>query len=156
MDDNHRDPLRIRLLRSLLRVSVLESAVEDFEEHYRFLAGSKGRLRALFWYWVQVICLIPGSLKDSLLWSLTMFKNHLKVALRVIKRQKGYSIINITGLAIGIACCILILLWVRDELGYDGFHENKDRIYRIVSRGFSAGVSEYYAVTPLPLGPTLR
>ncbi|MFA9454384.1 MAG: ABC transporter permease, partial [Candidatus Aminicenantaceae bacterium] len=85
-----------------------------------------------------------------------MFKNHLKIALRVLKRQKGYSVINITGLAIGIACCILILLWVRDELGYDGFHENGDSIYRIVSKGRAAGVSEYYAVTPLPLGPALQ
>jgi predicted permease len=156
LDYNHRISLRIRLLSSLLRASVLESAVEDFEEHYRFLAGSKGRFRALLWIWIQIICLIPGSCKDSLLWSLTMFKSHLKIALRVIRRQKGYSVINITGLAIGIACCILILLWVRDELGYDGFHENGNRIYRIVSRGHSAGVSEYYAVTPLPLGPALQ
>jgi ABC-type antimicrobial peptide transport system permease subunit len=156
LDDIPRIPLRIRLLRSLLRASVLESAVEDFEEHRRFLAGSKGRLRALSWFWIQVICLIPVSFKDTLIWSLTMFKNHLKIALRGIKRQKGYSVINISGLAIGIACCILILLWVRDELGYDGFHEDRDSIYRIVSQGVSAGVSEYYAVTPLPLGPALQ
>ncbi|MGB2907658.1 MAG: ABC transporter permease [Candidatus Aminicenantaceae bacterium] len=133
-----------------------ESAAEDFEEHYQFLAGSKGRFRALLWFWIQIICLIPVFIKDTLLWSLAMCRNHLKIALRVIKRQKGYSVINITGLAIGIACCILILLWVRDELGYDGFHENRDSIYRIVSKSLAAGVSEYYAVTPLPLGPALQ
>ena len=148
--------IRIKLLRSLLRASVQESASEDFEEHYRFLAGSKGRFFAWLWFWGQVIGLIPGSFKESISWSLAMLKNHLKIALRVLLRQKGYSVINITGLAIGIACCILILLWVQDELGYDGFHENKDRLFRIVSKGDSEGVSEYYAVTPLPLGPALK
>ena len=60
-----------------------------------------------------------------------MFKNYLKIALRNIKRHKGYSFINVTGLAIGMAMCILILLYVQNELGYDSFHEFKDRIYRI-------------------------
>jgi putative ABC transport system permease protein len=59
-----------------------------------------------------------------------MFKNYLKIALRNIVRQKVYSSINIAGLAIGMACFILISLWVRDELSYDRFHENGDRIYR--------------------------
>jgi hypothetical protein len=61
-----------------------------------------------------------------------MFKNYLKIALRNIKRHKGYSFINIVGLAIGMACCILILLWVQDELSYDRFHENADDIYRVI------------------------
>ena len=53
-----------------------------------------------------------------------MFINYLKVALRNIKRYKGFSFINISGLAVGMACCILIFLWVQDELSYDKFHEN--------------------------------
>ncbi|MFH1942924.1 MAG: ABC transporter permease [bacterium] len=60
-----------------------------------------------------------------------MFKNYLKIALRNIFRHKGYSLIHISGLAIGIACCTLILLWVRDELSYDRFHENRDHLYRV-------------------------
>lgn len=60
-----------------------------------------------------------------------MFRNYIKVAWRNIKRHKGYSFINIAGLAIGMAVCILILMFVRDELSYDTFHENKDRIYRL-------------------------
>ncbi len=55
-----------------------------------------------------------------------MFKNYLKIALRNVKKHKGYSFINIAGLAIGIACCILILLWVRDELSFDNFHEKAE------------------------------
>jgi hypothetical protein len=59
-----------------------------------------------------------------------MIKNYLKIAFRVFKKHKGYSFINITGLAVGIACCILILMWVQDELSFDRFHENYREIYR--------------------------
>jgi len=59
-----------------------------------------------------------------------MLKNYIKIALRNLRRNKLYSVLNITGLAIGITCCILILLYVQDELSYDRFHEKADRIYR--------------------------
>lgn len=58
-----------------------------------------------------------------------MLKNYLKTAFRNIWRHKGYSLINLLGLAIGLACVILILLYVRSELSYDRFHENRDRIF---------------------------
>ncbi len=61
-----------------------------------------------------------------------MFKNYIKTALRNIRRYKGYSIINIAGLTVGMACFILILLWVYDELNYDTFHTHSDRLYRII------------------------
>jgi len=61
-----------------------------------------------------------------------MFKNYIRITLRNIKKHKGYSFINIAGLAVGIACTIIILLWVKDELSFDRFHENADRIYRVV------------------------
>jgi predicted permease len=58
-----------------------------------------------------------------------MFKNYIKIAIRNIQRHKGYSFINIAGLALGMACCILILLWVKDEMATDRFHENISSIY---------------------------
>jgi putative ABC transport system permease protein len=61
-----------------------------------------------------------------------MLKSHIKITLRNLKRQKAYSIINIGGLAIGMACFILILLWVQDELGFDQFHKNKNELYRVI------------------------
>ena len=67
-----------------------------------------------------------------------MIKNYFKIAWRNIKRQKGYTFINIAGLAIGMAVCILILMFVRDELSYDTHHEHKDRIYRIERQWFAA------------------
>ena len=60
-----------------------------------------------------------------------MIKNFLKIAIRNIIRHKGFSLINIVGLAVGIACSILIFLFVSHELSYDKFHEKADRIYRI-------------------------
>ena len=131
-------------------------AVAEFTEQHQYLVQTKGRFRAWLWFWGQIIGLVPLSLKDTLIGSFDMFKNNLKIALRIFQRQKGYSLINITGLAVGIACSILILLWVQDELAFDGFHENGERIYRIVSRDHSQGGSQYYAVTPLPLGPALK
>jgi putative ABC transport system permease protein len=60
-----------------------------------------------------------------------MFRNYLITALRNLRKYKGFSFINLLGLAIGMACCILILLYVRDELSYDRYHTNADRIYRV-------------------------
>jgi putative ABC transport system permease protein len=80
--------------------------------------------------------------------------NIIKITLRRIKRQKGYSFINIFGLAIGLTCCILIFLWVQHELSYDRFHENADRIYRVL-RVWPEN-NEYVPQGPGPLGPTLQ
>ena len=57
-----------------------------------------------------------------------MFKNYLKIAFRNFKKHKGFSLINVIGLSVGIACCILIFLWVQDELSYDSFHNNSDTL----------------------------
>jgi len=86
-----------------------------------------------------------------------MIKNYLKVAMRYLLRNKGYTAINIFGLAIGITCCILIMLFVRSEWSYDKFHSKSDRIYR-------AWVLENYddmddiidITTPLPLAGALQ
>ncbi len=82
-----------------------------------------------------------------------MFKNYLTIAIRNIARHKVYSFINIAGLAIGMACCALILLYVQHELSYDDFHTKGDRIYRVLreTRGgdgrvtFRAGISGPFA-----------
>lgn len=63
-----------------------------------------------------------------------MFRNYFVVALRNVLRQKLYAFINVFGLAIGLACCILIFLYVRHEWQYDAFHENADRIFRVIGR----------------------
>jgi len=85
-----------------------------------------------------------------------MFKNYLKTAFRNLSRHKGYSFINISGFAIGIACCILIFLWVQDELSYDRFHEHSDDLYRVVEHQIqSSGEMFPIARTQYPLGQAL-
>ena len=84
-----------------------------------------------------------------------MFINYLTVALRNLLRYKGYSAINVLGLAIGVACCILIMLYVQDELSFDQHHEKKDRIYRLAESAVVAGRSIEAAVTPPPWAPVL-
>src|SRR6185503_8381946 len=81
-----------------------------------------------------------------------MFKNYFKIALRNILRHKAYSILNISGLAIGMACSILILLWVQNELSYDRFNANADQLYRLTC---SAGDFKA-AVSPAGMAPGLQ
>lgn len=68
-----------------------------------------------------------------------MLRNYFVVALRHMSRRKGYAFINTMSLALGIACCLLIMLYIRDELSYDRFHEKADRIYRVISEERQGG-----------------
>ena len=72
-----------------------------------------------------------------------MLKNYLIIALRNLRRHRAFSFINIAGLAVGMACALLILLYVQDELSYDQYHVNKDRMYRLVT---GSGSDTYEAI----------
>jgi ABC-type antimicrobial peptide transport system permease subunit len=85
-----------------------------------------------------------------------LFLNSIKVSLRKIRRQKWYSLISVAGLAVGIACSVLILLWVRHELSYDSFHKSAENIYRVVMEDhLNDGVSVHPWLA-FPLGPALQ
>jgi len=71
-----------------------------------------------------------------------MFKNYMKTAWRNITRHKGYSFINITGLALGMACFIVIAIYLQFELSFDRFHTNGNRIFRLVEKQFFEGQDE--------------
>lgn len=85
-----------------------------------------------------------------------MLKNYLKIAWRNLLKNKTFSLINITGLASGLACFILIALYVADELSYDRFHEKANRIYRINSDIVFGGNKLNLAVSSDPMGETLK
>lgn len=85
-----------------------------------------------------------------------MFRNYLSVALRNLRRHPAYSLINIAGLAIGMATCILILLYIQDELSYDRYHPHADRVYRIVDDIESGGQTVQTAGSPTGWGPALK
>jgi len=84
-----------------------------------------------------------------------MFRNYLKVALRNLLKNKAFSAINIVGLATGLAVCILIVLFVMDELGYDKYNTNADRIYRVDADILFNGTQFNASASPEPLGPAL-
>jgi len=85
-----------------------------------------------------------------------MIKNYFLIAIRNIKKHKAYSTINIVGLAIGMACSILILLWVQDELRFDKWHSKSERMGRVLVRVMTNGEPYEVAVNPAALGPNLQ
>lgn len=106
----------------------------DLAETYDSIASEKGRNKATLWYWSEVLRSLPGFVRNSIYWSMAMFKNYIKIAVRNTLRNKLFTAINILGLAVGMACFVLITLWVRDELSFDKFHANKDELYLLTIR----------------------
>ncbi len=84
-----------------------------------------------------------------------LFWSYLKIALRKIQRQKGYSFVNIAGLALGMACCLLIVFYIRHELSFDRFHQDADHIYRITADAVLGGNPINAPRSPSPLAQYL-
>src|SRR6185436_2544454 len=85
-----------------------------------------------------------------------MIKNYLKIAWRNLIKSKGYSAINIGGLAVGMAVAMLIGLWVYDELSFNKYHTNYDRIAQVMQHGNFNGKVETQTANPALMGPELR
>jgi putative ABC transport system permease protein len=91
-----------------------------------------------------------------------MYKNYFKIAWRNLVKKKAYSFINIFGLGLGIACCVLIFMFVQDELSYDNYHTKGDRIYRVIHGESATGKPEDGSPNPFwvwnnaPIGPALK
>ncbi|HEY0678496.1 MAG TPA: ABC transporter permease [Chitinophagaceae bacterium] len=85
-----------------------------------------------------------------------MLRNYLKVAVRYLLRYKEYTLINILGLAVGITCCVLIMLFVRSEWSYDKFHSKSDRLYRMWQHEKYQGEDFINTITPLPMAGALQ
>ena len=113
------------------RQSLLGDFLEIMENDLRERHPMSAWRRFVF----QIMKSVPLIVLSAFLWRMIMFGSYFKTTIRNLKQGKGFSFINIAGLAIGMAVCILILLYVQDELNYDSFHEFKDRIYR-VERGY--------------------
>src|SRR5450432_2949865 len=85
-----------------------------------------------------------------------MLKNYFKIAFRNLRRNKGFSLINISGLAIGMASAILILLWIQNEVSYDRFHANTDRLYEVFGNDIVGGEIKTGMPTPEIMAPVLK
>src|ERR1700722_17301891 len=78
-----------------------------------------------------------------------MLTNYLKIAWRTIRRHTGYSVINLVGLALGMTCCLFILLWVRDEKRVDNFHADGDNLYTVFETFTASGKKDGDYNTPV-------
>ncbi|MBA2562318.1 MAG: ABC transporter permease, partial [Chitinophagaceae bacterium] len=85
-----------------------------------------------------------------------MLRNFFKTAFRSLKRNKSYSLINIIGLGVGIAVCLMIFLIIQFETSFDRFHSKKDRIYRVLTELRNPSGTNYNKGVPLPLPATLK
>ncbi len=111
------------------RFPVAQNLEEDFSEY----VSLNGRYKARLMYWYHVIKAVFAISCYKIYWKFVMFKNYFITALRNFKRHKGYSSINILGLAVGFVCTFLIVIFVQHELSYDQFHSKSDRIYRLLN-----------------------
>jgi len=125
-----------KLAKSLLKVLAWrkdKAYLGDVEEIYLLRVESAGGDSANRWYRREAFRSVPSFMLDSTRWSIIMFKNYLKTAVRLFTRDMGYSLLKLSGLAIGLACFVLLMMWVWDEVGWDRFHENARFIHRLES-----------------------
>ncbi len=125
----------------------------DFKETLRELYSIKreksGRMISGLWYWRQALWAIGQYNIHILFCFIIMFRNYLTTALRNIKKQKAYSLINVSGLSISFTCCIFIFLFIQYETGFDSYHKDADRIYRItVSLTYPTGTKHFAGASP--------
>lgn len=85
-----------------------------------------------------------------------MIRNYIKIAWRNLLRNKSFSFINITGLAVGMASAMLILLWIHHEISYDNFHEKKDRLYQVWNNYTIDGKIQTWRNTPMPMAAAIQ
>ena len=149
-----------RIWQAVLRLIVHHSEQQfvegDLEETFHEIEVSYDVRRARQWYRSQVLRSIPGFLLRTSYWSWEMTKNYLLLALRNIRKSLGFVTINVSGLAIGLACTIMIGLFTISELSFDKHHENAERIMRVVRVSNFTEIESRDPITPAPLGPMLQ
>ncbi len=121
--------LAMRLLKFIANSKDYDSAFGDLVETYEYVAEKEGLKKARRWFWKEVLKSFPGFLRNGAYRRAAMIKNYFIITCRNIIRNKIFALINILGLAVGMACFVLITLWIQDELSYDKFHANKDNLY---------------------------
>ena len=162
--DNLRPPeWPARLLRAVLRKEYVEEIEGDMEEIFFAVAEERSEAAAKrAYYWETLRLLRPALLRNfkssPTYYNFGMYKNYLSVAWRNLLKKKGYSAINIFGLALGIACCMLILMYVSYERSFDNYHTKGDRIYRVIhgSRNDANATESYWVWNNAPIGRALH
>ncbi|MFC1513949.1 FtsX-like permease family protein [candidate division KSB1 bacterium] len=153
----HRPPGVLRFLLFLFSLEEEQTQIMgDFEEEYAIITGQKGRFSAVRWYIIQILISVWPFIKTSFRRNTLMFRNYFITSLRNIKRYKGYSFVNIFGLTVGLTCCIFIFLYINYETSYDSYHEDIDRIYRVISTVNSQTGETRYAGTSHQITPYIN
>ena len=151
--------LATKLLHAFLRDDLAEEVQGDLEEKFYSAKEGKPVWRAKLNYWYEVINYVrPFAIKKSrsgYLNHYTMFENYFKISWRNLSRNKVYSSIKIGGFAVGIAACLLIALFIRQELSYDLHYKNGDRIYRVTRETRFRGADNKGVHFPLPFTDVL-
>ena len=163
MNSKHQPPkLALRFFRWYCHPGYLEDIEGDLLERFETNVETKGMANARRGFTLDVIRLFrPGIIRPwegyQQLNHYGMFKNYFTITYRNLLKQKLYAFINIGGLAIGLTCFILIMLYIQHELSYDRFFENSDSIHRVYHRqpGNIYFDSDYFSVTPAQLATTL-
>jgi putative ABC transport system permease protein len=116
---------------------------------YQFVQDRKedGILAAFCRHAFRCFIIIPPLIVGNIVGGLAMFKNYIKIAFRNLIRHKMFSLINISGLAIGLSICMIISLWIQRELSYDRFHKNGHRIYRVERELFRDNLTSRWPIT---------
>lgn len=144
-----------KLLKYFLKSGFYEDVIGDLEESYHFVLKNRSPFIAWFTYWYQAFnYLRPFALKKSktkTMNQLAMLKQHIKISWRTILSQKVFSSIEIGGFAVGIAACILISLYIANQINYDQHYEDKDRIFRVVNQWSEQGEVGYWTNVHGPL-----
>ncbi|MFC2133182.1 ABC transporter permease [Bacteroidota bacterium] len=144
------------LLKIFLRTGLKDQCLDDFEEMFQYIAEDAGIKHAKRWYWTHMLKSIPKLVSNSFQWGVSMFINYFKITFRNLLKNKGYAAINIFGLAVGIACCMIILFWVQDEFSYDNFHLNKSDIFRVIQQWNNKPDLPGQDWIPGPVAPLLK
>lgn len=149
-----------RFLLFFLKTDLEEEVLGDLEEHFYRTLEQQSPLKARLYYWFQVLnYLRPFAIKNNIfnhLNPLFMYQHHFKISWRTLIRDKSYSLINIGGLALGMAVTILIGLWIWEELSWDKNHDNYDNIAMVMQNQTFNGEVETWDSQALQLGPALR
>jgi len=159
IDHRHHESPKLAkwLLRRVFPDVKNDATLGDFEEVYSCIVEERGVFRAKIWYWIHLLTSVWSFIVGKVIWNGVMIQNYIKITLRNLKKSRGYSFINIIGLAVGMACCGLIFLWVQDELSYDRFHRKADHLYRLTEvLTFTDGTIQRYAISADNLGIWLQ
>lgn len=149
-------PKKYLLILKLFGLKNSDSITGDLLETYNYKIHCSGITKANLWLLGEILFSIPGFIKNHIYWGTIMLSHSIKITVRNILRQKGYSFINIAGLGLGLACTILIMLWIQDELNWDGYHKNIENLYRVEEDQSYARGNFHVTVTPFPSAPVWK